>query len=270
MTATMSIAWPVPPVTETVQIYVRADPQDLVAELSEADNQAAGGGLVPGLVAEDVEVSYSAGQQVTVTVDYTNVGPARATQASMELRLDAETGTLISSTSLDELGPGDEMQAIVPWDVTAVPSGWHRVYAIPSPGTVVPAWQLEDNTGWAALAILPDLAISAEDITAQGTTVSAVVHNRGMRRADGVTAGLYGSWPVAGARPLAAKQTDLDAGQSRELVLSLPMPLCGLCAGVNIDGALEERDLSDNVALYGRVPRWEYLPLIHRNHRALG
>jgi hypothetical protein len=266
MTATVSLPWTVPAVTEPVPIYIRVDPQNLVAELDETNNQAAVGGLMPDLAVESVRVDYGMGQQVTVTVSCQNVGPVRATDMPIELRLDAVTGTLIYSTTLAELGPGVETEVVVPWDVTAVPTGWHKVYAIVNPRRVVPEWQLEDNIDWTALAILPNLVIGPEDITARriggGMEVTVRVHNRGMRGAQGVTVGLYEQWPTTGVSPLVAEQIDLDSDQSRALVFSLPRQMFGFYAGVNVDGAVEERDLGDNVALYGALPRFIYLPLV--------
>jgi hypothetical protein len=273
MTATISHPWTVPAAAELVQIYVRVDPQNLVIELDETNNQAAVGGLVPNLAVEGVGVSYGTGQQVTVTVSLRNVGPVRAMDVPLELRLDEVTDAPVYSSTLAELGPGDETQAVVTWYVTTVPTGWHKVYAIVNPGRVVPEWQWEDNTGWAALAILPNLAIEPEDISAErvgeGMEVSVRVHNSGMRDAQGVIVRLYDRWPTIGVSPLVAEQIDLDPGQSRALVFSLPRQLWGFYAGVNVDGAVEERDLGDNVALYGALPRFIYLPLILKSSGGL-
>ncbi|MBN1483351.1 MAG: carboxypeptidase regulatory-like domain-containing protein [Chloroflexia bacterium] len=268
--ATFSTAWAVSAEPTSRQIYLLVDPDGRLAEWDEGNNQAHVPVVLPDLVLLDAWTHYGAGSLVTLTAAISNGGLAAADAFSVAFRLaDPLTGTLLGQASAPGLAGGEALERSFVWDASAAPDGWHAVYAVANPDGAPVEADTGNNSGWAGAALLPDLVLPAEELSAllveDGLMLIVPVRNQGARDASGAVLGLYGRWPGLGWVPPVQCTVDVPAGSKQVTTMSWSGPWHpGLYAGLNVDGALAERDLGNDIALLGRSPRRAYLPLIFR------
>ena len=89
------------------------------------------------------------------------------------------------------------------------------------------------------------------------------MHNEGTTGATGAVLGLYRGFPDGAEVPLGQTTMDVPAGTSRTASLAITQDWWpGLYVAVNPLGLVPERDLSNNVALFGQESSRLYLPMI--------
>lgn len=271
MTATLDVDWVTPGSGGPFAIYAVADPNASVSELNEANNKVHRQAVVPDLTLDDVWVDYGSGQNITLTAAISNTGVVAVSGVTVAFRLDDPvTGTDVARTTASSLDAGAEAETQAAWDASAISTGRYKVYAVADPDDAITEADEEDNSGWASLGLLPDLALRSTAVVtglnADGTqSVSVWVFNEGQRDVSNVTLGLYNRMPVSGTVPLTSTMMDVPAGEYRVANLNLGIYSWGFYGGVGVNGEVEDRDISNNVLQVGNAPRLVYLPLVLRN-----
>ncbi len=268
MTTTLTVDWTVPASDGPFALYAVADPAGAVAEGDETNNRTSALVAVPDLIVSAVGVDYGSGQTITLTAVVSNDGVVAASPVLVAFRLDDPvTGTVVAQASLGSLAAGREaeMQAVATMASTS--TGWHEVYAVVDPADVVVEADEQNNVGWSSVGVLADLVLDPTAIVtgtnADGTqAVSVWVFNRGLRDANGVVLGLYPVRPISGTVPLLSTVLDIPAGEHRVVTLNLGRYDRGFYVGVNVNQALEEQDVSNNLLRVGEVPYLLYLPVV--------
>lgn len=268
---TVSIQWSVPITTALQRIYVVADPDGLISEWDESNNSASSMTMSPDLTVANVWAGYGAGRTITLTTFITNSGVIAAQRITVTYRLDdPQSGAVVAQSTLATLGVGSSISLPALWNSNGADSGWHTIYAIVEAENAVPRISKNKNTGQTNVALLPDLVIRPGDIrgafNGNNLVLTITVHNEGPRDAAGSKLGLYNKFPQAGMISPVQAVLNVPAGESRTVALTWSQSWWpGLYIGINADGKIPERDLSNNVMLFGRTPHRLFLPLIRRN-----
>jgi CARDB len=266
MTDTVHVTWNVPPGNVPHTVYAVVDPSGAIAEADESNNTASRGAVLPDLA---VAWAHSAHTTTTVTLTATiaNGGhsPAPAPFAVAFRAEDPVTGTLLGTAGVGSaVAAGGRVTVEVALDDPAQAAGaGDRFWAVADSGSAVAEADEDNNAGYAALDILPDLTLAALDIQGNGP-ITVTVHNVGVLTATEVALTVWRDAP-GGAVLYHGLLGAVGPGGSAYAVLDLPAGLVEVWAKVDPDDGVAESDESNNLAVrwrgaYNRV----YLPLVVR------
>jgi hypothetical protein len=271
MTTTVSTNWTVATGGGPIVVYAVADPDGSVVELGEANNTAHCFAVAPDLSVENVRFGYGRSQTITLTATLSNNGAVAATPVTVAFRLDdADSSITIVAGSVASLNDGETVDILVPWDASGIATDRYRLYAVADPADVLAEYDETNNSGWAGLSILPDLVLSRSGIaigSSAGVSVSISVRNEGLRGANGVTLGIYESFPKPGTVALTSTTLNIPAGETRQATLyPNANPWVELYVGVGISDQFQDRNIADNVLVMERSRFPVFLPFILHAH----
>ena len=264
----VSVPWVVPSNAGPERVYLVADLDNSITEWNESNNQASVPAVTADLVVDQAWAGYGSGNTITLGAFIANTGVVAAPSLDVSFRLDDPVaGTELGRTTVPGLAPGAKAQPQLTWTAAGAPPGRHTVYAIADPTGAVVEASKTNNVAATSLALLPDLLIRPSNIvatfTATGTILAVTVHNEGTTGATGAVLGLYRGFPDGAEVPLGQTTMDVPAGTSRTASLAITQDWWpGLYVAVNPLGLVPERDLSNNVALFGQESSRLYLPMI--------
>ncbi len=261
---TADVQWLVPVDTVTSRsIFAIVDPNGLIDERDETNNQASLTTILPDLTVSSVS-SYNYDQQkvVPLAVIYNN-GKLPAENVLVQFRDGALDGPIVYS----EVVPLIEKEGMVAVSTEINVLGWtpgnYQYYVTIDENAEITEMDETNNADYFSIAVMPDLVIYAGDITATlqegvGGQVDVTVRNWGTFDASNVTVNLYEgpdidltktplhSWsiPLLAVDGVTTVSTTID---------HIPY---NLFAVVDPDNIYEEIDESNNVA-------FEDLPIVH-------
>ena len=247
------------------QFFVQIDPDDLVDEFKEDNNIAFNSILIaPDVSITEEDIVFSdenpvLGNIVTISATVHNIGGADVTDVAVRFYNGNpdDGGVQIGDDKIIATIPiGGAEIASVDWTSTI---GAHEIFVVLDPDESITEWDEENNCAFALIKVLPDLAISASDISLtvpnpevpNGVEISVTVHNLGGVDAENVNVVFYQGDPLAGA-PLIDSKTipAITAGSSERTSISWTAPAGTSDVYVKVDEAkeLDERDEANNTA----------------------
>jgi subtilase family serine protease len=266
-TGLVSVEWNVPAVAASHAIYAVVDPAGSVDESDEGNNEAWRTVVMPDLAVAWAHSTHST-DTITLTASISNVGHvAVAPPPSVAFRAgDPVTGTLLGIVDADGiLDAGQQVTVSLELDDPGSLVGVGDIFwAVADPGQDVEEADETNNADLGALAILPDLTLSAADISATDP-FPVTVHNRGLITATGVVlavrvGGLTGTLVFSGTLG------GLVPGASSAVTLALPPGPVELWAQIDPDDRIVESDEGNNLAVRELwVSSYIYLPLVVRD-----
>ncbi|GEM_PF-3147291 len=215
--AVLEFPWTYPSDCAQHEIHVTVDPDDLVEELNEANNavNVAIGGL--NLLAVSLHPVFWTAEAIGVRVTVENASYATLSDVAFELRRDSETGPLILSDTLPSMPAGEQVQMVVPWDITLTDAGVYELFLIADPSGVITETEQADNVISGAIRVLPDLQGEQWSAAIVGTTAQVTVRNVGAKPMAATTVRVVRADQTLGEAPLSA----LGAGASADVTITL-------------------------------------------------
>jgi len=269
----VSVSW-----TATVgehQIYLQIDPDDLVDEFKEDNNIASNSILIaPDVSITEEDIAFSdenpvLGNIVTISATVHNIGGSDANDVVVRFydgNPDAPRSGIPQGVNGGVQIADDQIIATIPVGGTETASvdwistvGAHEIFVVLDPDETITEWDEENNRAFAIIKVLPDLSISAEDISLtvpdpdvpNGVEISVTVHNLGGVDAENVGIAFYQGDPLAGA-PLIDSKTipAITAGSSETTSISWTAPAGTSDVYVRVDESkeIDERDEANNTA----------------------
>ena len=247
------------------QIYLQLDPADLVDESQEDNNIAFHYILIaPDVSITEEDIAFSdenpvLGDTITISATVHNNGGADATDVAVRFyngNPDDGGVQMLDDQIIATIPIGGTETASVDWTSTV---GIHEILVVLDPDETITEWDKENNRASALIKVLPDLSISAEDISLtipntdvpNGVEISVTVHNLGGVDAENVGVAFYQGDPLAGA-PLIDSKTipAITAGSSDTASLSWTAPAGTSDVYVRVDESkeIDERDEANNTA----------------------
>lgn len=257
MTATVNISWTVPVTEETHWIYARVDPEDLIAEWNETNNTVSLPAVLPDLVVGSMLATPTDSEEFEIAARIENAGSAPAPPTSVEFRQETITGTLLGTLPVGQIAIGAGEVVTLNLDASGLPVGSHRVYIVADPESTVVEADEENNSDYATVNLLADLAVDAEGIQFAASSdgryeVRLTVRNVGLRPAQDVHLAFTRGNPLDGAARLILEQTvsEIVAGGEAVISGSWPGSWASEDAYLQVDGerAIEEMDEGNNLA----------------------
>jgi len=196
-------------------IYVKIDPDDIIDELEEANNQVSAQISiipVPDVVLSSDNITLSknpvdVGEDVVITAKILNDGNYPATGIDVEFYYDSVSqATLIGASYIPFLAAGDTVLREIPWQANKVGTNVN-LYVVVDPQSKIDELTKENNQAVKAIEVVPvsepNLSVSYRDITFNPTTakqggsaeISAIVRNDGFAPADSVEVYFYKGVP---------------------------------------------------------------------------
>lgn len=278
-TTTATVSWTVPLPAAAHSLRAVVDPADLIEERYEDNNEVSMGLLAPDLVVDWVHTTWGTslwwGEVITVTAGVRNTG-VLTTPGSFLVTLradDPESGRPVLTTTVEAVLAPAEIVSVTFTLVDPVQaysdeiglesplSGTHTGWIVADSGGEIAEAEEENNAGFFALDVLPDLALGAADVQGLGP-LHVVVHNEGWLTATDVVVELRqgtltGTLLYSGTIPAVAPDGE------GELLAPLPPYHGPLLVWVDPANVIAEMDESNNLAWreYLRISYWVYLPL---------
>ena len=245
--AVLTMPWSLPGGANSQRLYVVADPQNLISEWNEENNQALITAVNPDLVVDQTWVAYGVGQVVTfkAAIRNTGTGPAAGYQVSFRLD-DPVSGTEVAQVTAASLEPGANAQVVATWNSAGAQPGQYSLFAVVDPMGVVVEASKSNNVAATSLTLLPDLIVRPADLVAtfagNGILLNVTVWNAGTHAITRVPVAMYDSDPWGGPALLAQALVDIPAGGSRTVTLSTTRNWWpGVYVMVNPGGTVPER-----------------------------
>ena len=219
--AVLEFPWTYPTDFAEHEVYAVIDPNNAIVELSETNNAAhvAIGGL--NLEAMSVHPEFWTAQHVGVRLTLGNTGYANLTDVAYELRRDTETGPLILSGTVPNIAAREQVETVVPWDITLTDPGVYELFLIVDPSGLIEENEEGDNGVSGTIRVLPDLQAEQWSAAIVGTTAQVTVRNIGAKPMAATTVRVIRSGQTLGEASLAA----LDAGASADMTIPLASPV---------------------------------------------
>jgi subtilase family serine protease len=219
-------------------IFVRIDPQDMISETIETDNEACtrfwvATGPDLALFSGDIKPStYAPAPEEPFAIEYTirNMGETDvgAFVVSLYDGAPSQGGTLLHTVTLSGLaGAASRIETV---GVTLTEAGSHALYLIVDPGNTIPELSETNNTGSVAVQVdgvqgQADLSVTAADITFTpsrpfaGDTVqiTARIRNQGAEDAQGFTVELFDGAPESDGTLIHGQTLSLAPGEEGSL-----------------------------------------------------
>ncbi len=267
-TATARTGWTVPASAAPHTIRAVADPGGLVTENDENNNEITLQTVLPDLQVELLYTTHSS-QTITATARLVNAGVLTATAPfSVAFRAaDPLTGTLLGTAVVGSaLGAGERVTTTLTLTSPATLAGLgDLLWATADAGGAVVEMNEGNNSNYARLAILPDLTITAADISAGDGPVVVTIHNIGVVTATAPVVAVRQGGPT-GTLVYSGTLDTLAAGGSDAVTLSSVGGRIELWVYADPDRLVAESDESNNLAVRAlKVPFRLYLPLVLRS-----
>jgi hypothetical protein len=265
-TTTVQTIWTVPSPATAHTFRVVADPVHNVSETDESNNELSSKTTLADL---QIDVLYTAHSTntVTATARLTNRGVLVASAPfAVDFRAgDPLTGTLVATATVaSNIAPGDLLtltQALT--DPVSLVGLGDTLWAVVDSAAAVTEADETNNMAYAALGVLPDLALSAADIQGSGP-ITVVVRNTGVFTASETSLTVRQdalTGPVLYSDTLAR----LGPGAGQAITLTLPAGRFELWARVDPKNVIAESNEGNNLALRTvEVLHRVYLPLVLR------
>jgi hypothetical protein len=246
----VQINWtvPSPAVAHTLKAVV--DPNSQVSETDEANNEITTTVTLPDLQVDVLYTTHSS-QAITATARLVNAG-VLTTSGSFDVAFraaDPVTGTTVGQTTVNgTLAPGDLVTVTqILSDPNALVGLGDTLWAVLDSGDAVNEADETNNTGYAALRVLPDLTLAPADIQGHGL-LTITVHNAGVMAASGAVLSVRHSGSTG---PLVYSDTLglLQPGESQVATLDLSMSQVELWAKVDPDNIVAESNEGNNLAV---------------------
>ncbi len=251
-------------VSEDTVVYVVADPEDGIEEISESNNI---GAIVLTRVIPDLSVAPSdisiipqdvaEGQNATIAAIVHNLGNLGAPDVFISF-YDGDpqsSGTLIGAVTKSSIEAGSTAYAEVPWS-TFGQSGRNYIHVIVDPLDSIRESNEGNNSALIAIdlpaPIKPDLAVTSSDLSfsnlnpseGEMLTISANIHNLGIP-VSGVEITLYLGDPASGGVAVTSRTTPQIIPFGGAATVSLTLDTAGLAG---------ERQLYISVDPGNRIP----------------
>jgi large repetitive protein len=224
-------------------IFVTVDPDNLIAETSEADNKSSARVWVstgPDLAvySEDLKPStYVPAGGTAFTLNYTirNLGESSTNSFDVALYDGQPSGTPLQTTHISGLSGSDVRTGA--FGVTLTGNGNHTLYLVVDSGNAVTEISKTNNIGTVTINVggtltQADLAISSPDIiitpsrphAGETIQISANVRNIGADAANNFVVEFFDGQPESGGVLLSSQALSLIAGESRAISASWTIP----------------------------------------------
>jgi hypothetical protein len=271
-TAAVSVSWDIPAGASAHSVYVVADPAGSVAESNESNNKASLSVIRPDLQAAWTHSSHSTGA-LTLTAVISNSGHlAVSAPFSVVFRAtDPFTGALLGTSGVSStLDAGQAVTlTLVLSNPAALADAGNRYWAIADEAGGIPETSESNNTTYAALNVLSDLSVTADDFELDDAGILTVtVRNSGVLTAENVAlrvwrgAGLTGSLAYSGSTVYSGTVGSVEPGGSASAGFALNGS-ANLRAKVDPDNAIAESNEGNNMATRQmNIKRYIYLPLV--------
>ncbi|MFW9896606.1 MAG: CARDB domain-containing protein [Candidatus Thorarchaeota archaeon] len=240
------------------QIYVVIDPNDLIQEFDEVNNQAHNEiTIIPDLsiIAEDINPSDplpEEGQIIAIGAIIYNDGGTIAQDVLVEFYSD---NYLFYSVIIPSIAENGFVTISADWLVLA---GNNNISVVVDPDKQIMEWNEYNNEAWKILTISADLEISREAITLSSTslnlgetlTIEATIRNIGYANADNVLVELFDGNPYENGILVESRFVDLAIGETNICSFDWIPPLGGHKVFIIIDreDAVFESDELNNIA----------------------
>ncbi len=251
-TITPTFTWSVPVTASHHTLQVVADPNGQVVETNEGNNEAQVTTTLPDIVI-DLAYTMYVSDGVTVTTKLRNDGVLDI-DSSFDVTLRAGnlvSGTLLGPIVVPTLAAGDTFTTSQ-YLASASLAGLDvdRVWVVADSMDTITEANETNNTAAAALTLLPDLALSAQDIQGGVEVISLTVHNRGLATATNVLLWHVASADLPTAETVANTSTiaSIPAGESRVVLIAAPVSTATHAIALDPNNTIAEISESNNVA----------------------
>jgi hypothetical protein len=267
MTVTVQATYTLPQVDTPVTFAAVADPLGALDETDETNNTITLTTMLPDLAVDVLYTEVDNGS-LAITARLNNTGVLAAGAFTATLRaLDAATGIPLALLKAPQgLGAGNQLTlTAVLTDTTGWPAGADVLWITVDAGDTIVEADETNNTASAALPFLPDLTLTAADITGNGP-LYVTVHNLGLVDAADVVVELRDDSQSGTLRLLHTETlASVPRGGSANFAITLPAGERTLYVTVDPRNVLAEVAESNNlairrVAIFNHV----YLPLVLR------
>ena len=273
VTATVTTTWVAPAVAVSQTLTAVVDPQDLIVEGDEGNNQASVITTLPDL---EIDVLYTAhhGAGITVTARLRNGGVIAVGDAvSLTLRAgNPVSGTVLGTVAVPDVAAGGMVTVTesIPLAMLGSLTGEDRLWAVVDSSDGVLEADEGNNGTVVLLNLLPDLLVAAADVAGGTELISVTVHNVGVVSSGSTILAVDGGGdvPDGGVADYSAVVPVIPAGG--HVVVTVEVPEGMATYGVKVDpGNLlaEVREGNNGAVREVAVTTAEeevYLPLIFR------
>ena len=242
-----------------------ADPNAQISESDETNNEISTQSVLPDLQPDVVYTSHNS-DAITVTARLANTGVLTATAPfSVAFRVaNPLTGTLLGTVAVEYniAANANITVTLILSNPTALANLGNSLWVIVDAENAVLEADEENNIGVAQLAILPDLMLTASDITAVDGPAVITIHNNGVITAT--TPGIA-VWQdgLTGTLVYSGTLNTLAAGASETLTLPSVVGEVELWASIDPNQHIAESDESNNLAIHAMTVAYRiYLPLV--------
>ncbi len=264
-TAQVSVIWQAPAEVVSHTLYAVIDPANAIPESDETNNRVARQTVLPDLHVAWAHATWNSAA-ITVTAHVHNQGvSAAAAPFTVTLRLaDPYTGTLLAQTPVSApLLPDAGVTAVFTLDPAAIPPGAHTAWVVVDAENIMLEADETNNTAFTALAVAPDLTLSAADI-ARDDPVRITLHNTGIVTATEVLITVRAGG-IAGPLLDSHRLPNLAGGSATTFTPTLAPGTHTLYVQLDPEDTIAELDESNNLAVREVTVRWRsYLPLVLR------
>ncbi|MBN1262716.1 MAG: hypothetical protein JXB35_18690, partial [Anaerolineae bacterium] len=249
-TATVFVNWTVPSPAEIHTLRAVADPDNLIAETDETNNEITLQTTLPDLTFATLFTTYN-GDFITATARLANTGVlTTAAPFSVTFRAaDPVIGTLVGRVMMiDNLAAGESVSVTLALtDTTALVGLDDTLWAVVDEDGRIFEADEDNNTAYARLPVRPDLTLTAADI--QGyDPVSVTVHNRGPVVAPAAALKVW-SDGFTGVMLYTTTLNALTPGASQTITFTMPFTATELWVHVDPDRVISESDEGNNLAV---------------------
>jgi subtilase family serine protease len=126
-------------------------------------------------------MGFPSANKVILGVGVKNTGSMNSGSFSCEVRQGNINGSLLFSTTFDNVPAGQTVNTQFEWDVSTLIGGIYDIVVVADPSNVVTESQENDNWISGQVAVLPDLLIEPSSAEVSGTTASVTIRNVGAK-----------------------------------------------------------------------------------------
>lgn len=223
-TATLTTTYSVPAIPGAHRFFAVVDPNDVISETNELDNQALRVALGPDLAVTSAGAQRWGGSDVGLRVVVRNDGITSSPPATLRYYQDAINGTLAVSDIVPPLAPGAAVTVTTPWNYGPLAAGTYPLVAVVNQGEIDFTEEITANNQLAwRLDVLPDLAVDPLYLWLTPTVsntldVTVTVMNLGSVPAPATAAHFYRGSPLDPANLLFTRSVPgLAAGAQVDL-----------------------------------------------------
>jgi uncharacterized repeat protein (TIGR01451 family) len=264
---TAEVDWLVPADSTTSHtIYAVVDPDGLIDEKDENNNQESLVTILPDLKVSSVSSYYYDQNTVIPLVVIYNNGKLNAENILVEFREGAVDGPIVYSEVIPILEKENTVAVSTEINVSSWGIGTYKYFVTVDSNNEILEVEEENNSDYFSIAVLPDLVIYAGDIIATleeevGGAVNVTLRNWGTTIGENITVNLYEGPEIDLTKTPIQSWTVPTLAVDGVTILSTNIDFIPhhLFAVADPDNMIEEIDKSNNVA-------FEDLPVVHGSH----